>query len=164
MKAENTNGKWQKRFMDMAFLCASWSKDPSTQVGAVIADGNSFVSMGFNGYPHGVEDREDPRSIKYLKTIHAEMNAILHSNRDIRGCSLYATHLPCPNCMANIIQKRISTVYIPKQSEDYLSRWGEKVAVSMGMADEVGIKIHEVEGYDAENPPALVNPCQCNHN
>jgi len=28
--------KWDSRFMDLARLVASWSKDPSTQVGAVI--------------------------------------------------------------------------------------------------------------------------------
>ncbi|NMU72603.1 cell division protein DedD, partial [Vibrio parahaemolyticus] len=28
--------KWAKRFYQMAELVASWSKDPSTQVGAVI--------------------------------------------------------------------------------------------------------------------------------
>lgn len=31
--------KWDARFLDLAALVASWSRDPSTQVGAVIADG-----------------------------------------------------------------------------------------------------------------------------
>lgn len=126
-------------------MCASWSKDPSTQVGAVIADGNKVVSMGFNGYPSGIEDRFDSREVKYLKTIHAEENAILYSNRDLTGCALYATHLPCPNCMAKIIQKGISDVYIPKQTEDYLSRWGEKTETSVAMAEEAGLHVHELE-------------------
>ncbi|MBO0217682.1 cell division protein DedD, partial [Vibrio sp. Vb2880] len=48
--------KWAKRLYQMAELVASWSKDPSTQVGAVITKQNRIVSVGFNGYPHGVSD------------------------------------------------------------------------------------------------------------
>jgi dCMP deaminase len=146
------NKKWQARFMDMAFMVATWSKDPSTQVGAVIIDGNHIVSMGFNGYPHGVEDRADDREIKYLKTIHAEENAILHANRNINGCSLFATHLPCPNCCAKIIQVGISQVFIPHQTDDYLSRWGDKVKVSMGMFNECGVSVIQMERSSKSNP------------
>ena len=43
--------KWDRRFMDMARLVASWSKDPSSQVGAVITRGKFVISVGFNGFP-----------------------------------------------------------------------------------------------------------------
>ena len=33
-----TKNKWSHRFLDMAALVASWSKDPSTKCGAVITD------------------------------------------------------------------------------------------------------------------------------
>ena len=35
---------------------------------------NRIVSVGFNGYPHGVSDSvdTDERELKYLKTLHAE--------------------------------------------------------------------------------------------
>ena len=44
--------KWDDRFIELANFVASWSKDPSTQVGAVIANSNTkrVVSMGFNGF------------------------------------------------------------------------------------------------------------------
>lgn len=94
--------KWEKRFYQMAELVASWSKDPSTQVGAVITKQNRIVSVGFNGYPHGVSDSvdTDERELKYLKTLHAEENAILFSKRDLDGCDIWVTHFPCPNCAA----------------------------------------------------------------
>ncbi len=86
--------KWAKRFYQMAELVASWSKDPSTQVGAVITKQNRIVSVGFNGYPHGVSDSvdTDERELKYLKTLHAEENAILFSKRDLDGCDIWVTH------------------------------------------------------------------------
>ena len=48
--------KWDERFMEMARLVSSWSKDPSSQVGAVIARGKFVVSVGFNGLPQGIAD------------------------------------------------------------------------------------------------------------
>jgi len=135
--------KWDSRFYQMAELVASWSKDPSTQVGAVITKNNRIVSVGFNGYPHGISDRADidEREMKYLKTLHAEENAILFAKRDLDGCDIYVTHFPCPNCAAKIIQTGISSVYCPEQSTDFLSRWGDKVQVSEEMFTEASVSV-----------------------
>tara|TARA_Y100000588_G_scaffold112337_1_gene123183 strand:- start:47 stop:553 length:507 start_codon:yes stop_codon:yes gene_type:complete len=136
--------KWEKRFYQMAELVASWSKDPSTQVGAVITKNNRIVSVGFNGYPHGVSDSvdTDERELKYLKTLHAEENAILFSKRDLDGCDIWVTHFPCPNCAAKIIQTGIARVSCPEQSEDFLSRWGDKIQVSQDMFDQAGVEVN----------------------
>jgi dCMP deaminase len=136
--------KWAERFYQMAELVASWSKDPSTQVGAVIAKNNRIVSVGFNGYPHGISDSAniDDREMKYLKTLHAEENAILFAKRDLDGCDIYVTHFPCPNCAAKIIQTGISTVHCPEQSQDFISRWGDKVKVSQDMFDQAGVNVN----------------------
>lgn len=136
--------KWAHRFYQMAELVSSWSKDPSTQVGAVITKQNRIVSVGFNGYPHGISDSVDidDREMKYLKTLHAEENAILFAKRDLDGCDIYVTHFPCPNCAAKIIQTGIATVYCPEQTEDFLSRWEDKIQVSQDMFLQAGIQVH----------------------
>ncbi len=135
--------KWAKRFFQMAELVGSWSKDPSTQVGAVITKKNRIVSVGFNGYPHGVSDSADTdeREMKYLKTLHAEENAILFAKRDLDDSELWVTHFPCPNCAAKIIQTGISRVNCPEQTEDFLSRWGEKIAISEEMFGQAGVEV-----------------------
>jgi len=139
--------KWAERFFQMAALVASWSKDPSTQVGAVITLGNRVVSLGFNGYPSGVSDSAgaDSRELKLLKTIHAEENAILHARRDLSGCEMFVTHFPCPTCAAKIIQTNIAAVYCRKQDENFMARWGEKVKVSIEMFEQAGVAVHWVE-------------------
>ncbi|PKF50164.1 dCMP deaminase family protein [Enterovibrio nigricans] len=136
--------KWAVRFYQMAELVGSWSKDPSTQVGAVITKGKRIVSVGFNGYPHGISDSADTddRDMKLLKTLHAEENAILFSKRDLEDCEIWVTHFPCPNCAAKIIQTGISKVYCPEQSEDFLSRWGEKIKISADMFTQAGVEVH----------------------
>ena len=135
--------KWAERFIQMAELVASWSKDPSTQVGAVITEHNRIVSLGFNGYPHGISDSAstDSRELKLLKTLHAEENAILYAKRDLSGCEIWVTHFPCPNCAAKIIQTGINSVHCPVQDEDFLLRWGEKIALSETMFSQAGVAV-----------------------
>lgn len=136
--------KWTIRFFQMAQLVSSWSKDPSTQVGAVITEKNRIVSLGFNGYPHGISDSAatDDREMKLLKTLHAEENALLFAKRDLTNCEIWVTHFPCPNCAAKIIQTGIAIVHCPEQNADYLSRWGDKIKISEDMFRQAGVKVH----------------------
>lgn|SRR5574337_504686 len=134
--------KWQRRFLDMANLVASWSKDPSTKVGAVIADSdNRVVSLGFNGAPRNVDDAFVSREQKLLRTIHAELNALHFARGDVSGCTIYVTHPPCAQCAASIIQRGIKEVVFPKPNADFMSRWAENYAeaVDMFVSADVGV-------------------------
>ena len=81
--------KWDRRFLDLAAGMATWSKDMSTQVGAIIVDRDQrIVSSGYNGFPRGVVDsieRYQDRDTKYRMVVHAEINAILFATRDLTG-------------------------------------------------------------------------------
>jgi dCMP deaminase len=102
--------------MRLAFEMASRSKDPNTQVGAVIVDRhNHILSTGYNGFPQGIQETPDlwQRPHKYDRVIHAETNAIAQAAR--RGVSLvestiFTTHLPCLNCCKTIIAAGITRV------------------------------------------------------
>ena len=47
---------------------------------------------------------------KYPYVVHAELNAILNSKNDLRGCSLYVSLFPCNECAKAIIQSGISRI------------------------------------------------------
>ena len=84
--------KWDSRFMEMAELVSTWSKDPSTQIGVVIVDPlRRIVSTGYNGFPRGLSDapeRYEERSVKYAHIVHGELNAILSADsRRLEGAS-----------------------------------------------------------------------------
>lgn len=109
--------KWVWRFMDAAKLRASWSKDPRTQVGAVIVNTRrQELGYGFNGFARGVQDTEERlmnRELKLPLTIHAEENAILSAEfgqTRPEECLIFVTHLPCASCMSKIIQKGLAGV------------------------------------------------------
>jgi dCMP deaminase len=136
-----SSSKWDRRFIEMAHLVASWSKDPSSKVGAVITKGKFVVSVGFNGFPQGIADtmeRLENREIKYPTILHAEINAILSARQDIHGGTLYVTpYMPCPQCAAVIVQSGISRiVFTPSDNE----RWG-RPPLSVEMFREAGVEL-----------------------
>jgi len=104
---------WHKRFFAMADLVASWSKDPSTKVGAVIVrPDRTIASVGYNGFPRGVDDVYTNREDKLLRTVHAEANAILSAHEPLTDYTIYVTPLhPCANCAAFIVQSGITSVH-----------------------------------------------------
>ena len=107
--------KWNKRFLDMAALVATWSKDPATQVGAVIVDAQSrIISTGFNGLAQNVHDlpsRYENKHVKHQIILHAESNAILFARQSLTGCTIYTAPLAtCAHCASQIIQTGIANL------------------------------------------------------
>ena len=136
------NGKkWDKRFLELAKLVGSWSKDPSTQVGAVIVDDHKrIVSIGFNGFPKGVQDSEKKlldRERKYSIIVHAEANALMFANKSVVGCTIYTYPFqPCSRCAGLIIQAGIKRVVSIKNSDP---RWEKNFNLSRQLFNEAGI-------------------------
>lgn len=139
---------WDFRFLRLSQHIASWSKDPSTQVGAVIVRPNrTIASLGFNGFARGVADtpeRLEDRAAKLLLTVHAEENAILAAHEPVRGHWLYTSHHPCAHCASRIVQAGIGRV-VCTTSSDYLSRWAESVGNARVILSEGGVPIDVIE-------------------
>ena len=138
-------GKWAERFMTMAELVASWSKDPSTKVGCVLVDAQRrIVGMGYNGFPRGVADeadRYDDRPTKYAMVVHAEANAILNAVGDVKGCTAYVTHHPCADCAGLLIQSGVSSIITKRPDPGIQKRFCESFKHSQSMLDEAGVDL-----------------------
>ncbi len=141
------DSKWQARFGKLAKEIATWSKDASSQVGAVIVrPDRTIASVGFNGFPRGVEDSQDRianRDTKLLYTIHAEMNAILSAKEPLKGYSIFVWPFqPCAHCAASIIQAGIKEVYCPYNAHlASYERWKESFKAALQMFDEAGVSV-----------------------
>lgn len=133
---------WDYRFFDLAAHVATWSKDPSTQVGAAIVnDDRQVLGLGYNGFPRGVHDyrhRYDDRETKLLFVAHAERNA-LDNATDVRGATLYSTLYPCTDCAKGIIQRGIKRVVTTKPSETQHARFN--CNISEKMFEEAGVEV-----------------------
>lgn len=151
--------KWDKRFIDMAYMVASWSKDPSTKCGAVIIDPDKRVlSVGFNGFPAGTSDLKDlynNREEKYRRVIHSEKNAILFAKQDLTDCILYVVPMPpCSQCTGMIIQSGIRRIVTIEPTAEQQVRWGADIESSKSMLAEVGILLEYVDAQKQEKKVA----------
>ncbi|MCI6525249.1 MAG: dCMP deaminase family protein [Candidatus Enterosoma sp.] len=128
MKFDNIS--WDEYFMSIALLSSLRSKDGNTKVGAcIVSDDHKVLSLGYNGMPLGVSDEEIPWAgskenkpyleTKYPYVCHAELNAILNSNHNLKGSTLYVTLFPCNECTKAVIQAGIKkVVYLSDKYHD----------------------------------------------
>lgn len=140
---------WDEYFMGVALLAAMRSKDPSTQVGACIVDGeNRILSTGYNGFPSGCSDDEFPwerqgeyGETKYPFVVHAELNAILNARgKNLTGAKLYVALFPCNECAKAIIQSGIrEVVYL---SDKYATT--DSTLASKRMLTSAGVKLTQL--------------------
>lgn len=142
---------WDDRFLELAALVGGWSKDPSTKVGAVIVrPDRTIASLGYNGFPRGVDDTYKDREHKLLRTVHAEMNAILSAREPVNGYTLYVTPLcPCANCAAAIIQSGIVQV-IARMPETPRPEWKASFEAAREMFNQAGIGLHFADQDELE--------------
>lgn len=137
---------WEKRYLDIAKDVASWSKDPSKKIGAVIVGNKGqIISQGYNGFPRGIEDyksRYENRETKYKYVVHAESNAIynaIHNGASTDGATIYVTGLPvCHECAKAIIQVGIRLVVMDTRPDE--TTWQESGNLSLELLTEAGVE------------------------
>lgn len=149
------SNKWHYRFMELAFLISTWSKDTSTKTGAVVIGPDREIrATGYNGLVRGVDDNipeRMERPTKYDFFEHAERNAVYNAcltGTSLKGCTMYATHAPCTDCARAIIQAGIKTVVTNKIIIDENTpkgTWRDKLEYSAQMFKEAGVEYIELE-------------------
>lgn len=149
------NSKWDDRFMRLAREISTWSRDPSTKIGAVIVnDDHRILATGYNGFPRGIADTEErlnDREQKYPRIVHAELNALmnaLYNGVPVKGATLYVWGLPiCSECAKSVIQSgigRIVITYPEYAPEKWQKQWNE---LSRPMFEEAGLSMTFVNPY-----------------
>ena len=138
-----------QRYLDLAKFFSTWSKDPSTGVGAVaIGARGQVLAQGYNGFPRRVTEspeRLNNRETKYQFVVHAEMNCIYnagYNGTQLDGSTMYVYGLPvCNECAKGIIQVGIRRVVIPNSWEatDVPDRWKVSVLNTQRMFKEAGV-------------------------
>jgi dCMP deaminase len=137
---------WDQRFLDLAKHISEWSKDPSTQVGAVAVRDRRILATGYNGFPRGVADlpgRLLDRKEKLLRTVHAEANIVAQCARygiSLEQATVYIwPFLPCSSCCTLLIQTGIKRIVTP--DTPIPDRWEESFSASLEMLREAGIDL-----------------------
>ena len=142
---------WDRRLLALAQHVSSWSKDPSTKVGAVVIarDDRRKIAFGYNGFGPGIADTSErlaDRQLKYQLMDHAEENALHNATFDVRGGTLYCTRHPCVRCARAIISRRIARVVTGPLPEIEPGRWTEEIPMARDMLAEAGVEVVVIDG------------------
>lgn len=104
-----TRESWDDYFFRIADDVATRATCPRLHVGAVLVRENRIIVTGYNGSLPGEEHCEDVGCEMVdghcTRTIHAELNAILHAAKEgisTNGTIAYLTHEPCPRCVKHL--------------------------------------------------------------
>jgi len=155
---------WDTYFMDIAFMVSTRSRCPRRHVGTVLVQGKKLLGTAYNGAPMGVQDCSEagcmiveefePASAdstemikkqRCIRTIHAEQNLLLFTDRvDREGSVVYVTDQPCWTCANMLANSGIAEiVYYRPYPKDY-----SKVAALM---EQRGLIFRKLDNY---TPPA----------
>ena len=119
MESKEKQNKFDKSYLEMAFVWAKNSYCKRRKVGALIVKDRMIISDGYNGTPAGFENVcEDEENVTKSYVLHAEANAITKvakSNNSSEGATLYITDSPCIECSKLIIQAGISRVVYARE-------------------------------------------------
>lgn len=137
------------RFLNLSKEISSWSKDPSTKVGAIIVgQKGQIVSQGYNGFPRGFNDSERlyaDKETKYRFIIHAEANAIynaLYNGASVEGCTIYVHGLPCcTECAKAIVQSGIKRVVYDSEPK---SNWVKNCEDALEIFKQANVEVIKI--------------------
>lgn len=142
---------WDARFLALAAHISTWSKDPSTKVGAVVVDPETHAirSVGFNGFAPGADDSPElyaNREYKYKHVIHAEDNAFRFLLYRATGCYLYTSFPACRDCLAIAYRSGVNRVVQPTlkidwKSPEWIEEWKNKLGMAFDYASKYGIEM-----------------------
>lgn len=152
--------KWDLRFLDIAKQIASWSKDPSSKLGAVAVKDRRIVATGYNGFPVGVYDSEsryNDRETKLKFVVHAEMNCIYNAAKNgvsLEDATLYIDGIACcSECAKGVIQSGVGRVVM--RYKPMKSGWAESFEITKQMFREAHV---EFECYEVSSPVRGTEP------
>lgn len=109
-------------------LVSERSTCPRMHCGCVLVKDKQILSTGYNGSIPGDDHCDDVGCLVVdnhcVRTIHAEMNAILQCSShgvNTKGSTAYVTNMPCTNCAKALIAAGIEEVFIFSDYHDTLA-------------------------------------------
>ena len=149
----NRQRKWDLRYLELATLVGTWSKDPSTKVGAILVrPNNSIAATGFNGFPPGHDDSPElylDREYKYKHVVHAEMNALTFHGQPAPGFTLYTSFPCCPDCVQVAASRGVTRIVQPSlpmlgRGPDWIRQWRQRMVEAAERARVVGVEMEVI--------------------
>lgn len=111
---------WTEYALTLAKAAATRSEDPYVQVGAcVLRYDHSVAAVGYNGPPSGVDVDWSDRDKRRPRMVHAEANALRHTNPRDDLWLLAATLMPCQECLKTAAAYGIREIVYAEKVTNY---------------------------------------------
>lgn len=109
------------------------------KVGCVITneDMTCIDSIGYNGGAKGLSNEPESDKPGQSGFIHAEINALIKANYNIKNKRMFITHSPCKMCAKSIVNGGITSVYFSNLYRD---------STSLEILYKAGIQVHWIDG------------------
>ncbi len=137
----------QRKMLEIAYLVAKQSNDPSTQNGALLINGREdIVGIGINQFPRGVRETAErwQQPLKYKIVEHAERDVLYDATREgvpTEGLTMVCPWAPCTDCARAIIQCGIKKLITHKQAFDRSPEfWKQDIEIALTILQEAGIE------------------------
>lgn len=145
---------WDVRFLNIARLVSTWSKDPLTKVGAIaVSPDRRILAQGYNGFPSGSKDLPEDYAVrerKYENIIHAESNVIYNACNAKTGLTCATVFVfgmyPCSECIKALAQVGIARVVFQLGNSQSKDKWKEEFKISRRIMMELGIGMTQYKG------------------
>ena len=134
---------WEEYALALARVASLKSKDPYIKVGCcLLRSDNTIASLGYNGFPPGVEEDWSDRDERRKYVNHAEANAL----RFVKPGECYlaaVTLLPCNDCLKALASYGIKKIMY---SQVY-----DKDSSSLNLSSKFNIEIKQIENIKFTN-------------
>ncbi len=137
---------WDEFWFTLALFYSTRGTCDRLRAACLLVDKNKrLIGAGYNGslpgQPHCDEVGHLMVEGHCLRTLHAEVNAIMHSVGDLEGATAYILGTPCIDCVKKLLAKKVKTILFTRDY-DNKARGGEYI---FELARQQGAEIRRVD-------------------
>lgn len=128
---KNSRPSWEEFWFTLALFYSTRGTCDRLKASCLLVDKNNrLVGAGYNGslpgHPHCDEVGHLMVEGHCLRTLHAEVNAIIHSVGDLDGAAAYVLGTPCVDCVKKLLAKKVKKIIFTRDY-DNKARGGEHI-------------------------------------
>lgn len=122
---------WDEFWFTIALFYSTRGTCDRLRAACILVDKNShFIGAGYNGSlpgdPHCDEAGHLIVDGHCIRTLHAEVNAIMHSTGDLDGATAYVLGTPCIDCVKKLLTKKVKRILFTRDYDNQ-ARGGEYI-------------------------------------
>lgn len=143
---KNVRPTWDEFWFTLALFYSTRGTCDRLKAACLLVDKDKrLIGAGYNGSlpgdPHCDEVGHLMVEGHCIRTLHAEVNAIIHSVGDLEGATAYVLGTPCIDCVKKLLSKKVKRILFTR-AYDNQARGGQYI---FELAKNQGAEIRQVD-------------------